>query len=158
MSKASTASKTTTNTKVGDFVLNNDAEYDWTVYPNVPGAKGKREKLRIGARFKHVTAERRVSIMEEYRDRLKTRAKPKGDDGIDLNDDDEVDAVKELLSFEGLLLEEVLVDFKHVRDTDGNEVACTSETKAQLISNSWARSALIHGYMQSLQSRDDTGN
>ena len=154
MSKTSTKS----TTAVGDFVLNNEAEYDWTVYPHVPGDKGKRQKLRIGARFKHVTAERRIEIMEEFREKLKQRAQSKTADGIDINDEDDIDVVKSALSFEGLLLEEVLISFKHVRDKDGNEVESTQETKAQLISNSWARSALSAGYMQSLQSRDDSGN
>lgn len=150
---------TTATTKVGDFVLNNEAEYDWTVYPHVPGAKGKREKLRIGARFKHVTAERRIQILEEFREHYKQRSKAKsGESGVDVNDDEDVDAVKSVMSFEGAMLDEVLVDFKHVRDTDGNEVACTPETKAMLLQNSWARSALFTGYMQSLQSRDDSGN
>lgn len=146
------------NTSVGDFVLNNDAEYDWTVYPYVPGEKGKRTKLRIGARFKHVTAERRVEILEQYRENMKLRAKGPTDSGEDVNEAEDLEVVKAALSFEGLLLDEVLINFKHVRDKDGNEVACTPDTKAMLISNAWARNALATGYMASLSSRDDAGN
>lgn len=154
MSKA----KPTTTAQIGDFVLNNDAEYDWTVYPLVPGARGKRDKLRIGARFKHVPATRRIEILDEFRENMKRRAKPAGDSGEDINEVDELSVAKDVLSFEGLLLDEVLIDFKHVRDANGNAVPCTPETKQMLLENSWARSALFNGYMQSLQSRDDTGN
>lgn len=152
--------KTSTNTKVEDFVLNNEAEFDWVCYPHVPGNGGHRTKMRIGARFKHVSDERRVEVMEQFRENIKARAKlaEKGqEDGAEVEDSD-IETVKQIVSFEALLLEEVLISFKYVKDVHGKAVECTPETKSQLISNSWARKCLLRGYQQAMDSRDDSGN
>lgn len=148
-------SKTTkTKVQIGAFVLNNDATYDWSVYPEVPGPGGKRVKVKIGCQFKHVSPQRRVEIMEEWRERLKARESA----AKDAEQGDEVEAATALLSYEEMLLQEVLVSFSNVRTPAGDELECNDETKSQLIANSWARDALMKGYFQSLKSRDDQGN
>jgi hypothetical protein len=154
---------TKTNTKVEDFVLNNEAEFDWVCYPHVPGDGGHRTKMRIGARFKHVSDERRIEVMEQFRENVKARVKlaekaEKGEEGGAEVEDDDIQTVKQIVSFEAMLLEEVLVSFKYVKDPKGNAVLCTPETKTQLISNSWARKCLLRGYQQAMDSRDDAGN
>ena len=113
--------------QIGEFVLNNDATYDWTVYPEIPGKGGTRVKVKIGATFKHVTPERRVAVLEEYRNLVKERAKKRDRD--EPNDDqdsnegnDDIEAVRQALGFEGSLLNEVLIGFKYVRDVHGNAV------------------------------------
>ncbi|MBI2397738.1 MAG: hypothetical protein HYV17_08060 [Xanthomonadales bacterium] len=152
--------------QIGEFILNNDATYDWIVYPEVPGKNGARVKVKIGATFKHVTPERRVEVLEEYRKLVKERAKRRDrDEPAPVDEDesqgsgvDDVEAVKQALGFEGSLLSEVLIGFKYVRDPQGQPVEFNDETKAALLANSWARGALFRGYIKSLSDRDDAGN
>ena len=72
--------------------------------------------------------------------------------------EDAVDAHKEITSFEELLLGEVLLGFSGIVDPNKQDVPFNDETKAALISNSWARDALLYGYQQSLVGRSDLGN
>lgn len=140
--------------QIGAFVLNNDATYDWAVYPEVPGVGGKRTKVKIACVFLHVSPKRRVEIMEEWREHMKLHQEA----SKNREDGDDVDAASALLSYEEMLLQEVLVSFSNVKDPQGNDLPCTDETKTALISNSWARDALMKGYFQSLKSRDSEGN
>lgn len=140
-----------TNERIGDFVLNNEAEYDWNVYPHAPDGRGGRKKFKIKCRFRHITRDRRVEVLQEHRERVEALRQAKGSD-------DELDLQKGVNSFEVELLREALVSFSGVVDAQGAPVPCTDETKDLLLANDWARSALLDGYIKSLSGRDDTGN
>lgn len=150
MSKQSAAKQ-----QVGAFVLNNDATYSWTVYVFIPKANGGgKTKTKFKVEFRHVSRERKTEILEEFRAQLKRREllteSPQSDDDID--------AVKEIASFQQLLLEEAVVSFSGVVDQAGQEVPCTEATKKQLLSNAWASDAIMAAYTTSLQGRSDQGN
>lgn len=142
------------NTTTGPFVLNNEATYPWTVYVFVPSANGGKNKLKFKAEFKHLTAARRLEVLNTFRDNLKARA---GLEDSQSEDAPEV-TVKDVASFEELLLDEVLLGFSGIVDASGQDVPFNEDTKAALISNSWARDALLHAYQQSLVGRSDLGN
>lgn len=147
------------NQQVGDFVLNNDAVFAWTCYPYVPQAEtAGKKKMRFGVEFKHVEPERRMEILEEFRARMRQREAIEAKPHEDLTDD-EMAVLREVLSFEKLLLEEVVVRFtKYIRDKDGNDISEHPETRANMLNNSWARDSLLVNYQQALSSRSPEGN
>lgn len=148
-------SKTTrSNTTVGAFVLNNEAVYPWTIYVYVPTTNGGKQKVKFKAEFKHLTAERRLQVLEEFKANLQARTVV----GDTPQTEDAVDAHKEITSFEELLLGEVLLGFSGIVDVNKQDLPFNDETKTALISNSWARDALLYGYQQSLVGRSDLGN
>lgn len=142
------------NTVVGAFVLNNEATYPWTIYVHVPGSNGKH-KVKFKAEFRHVTPERRLEILQEFREALRQRESAA--QGSDAQDDD-VSVLKDALSYERMLLDEVLIGFSGIIDMNKAEIPFNDDTKAMLLSNSWARDALLAGYHTSLQGRSAEGN
>lgn len=142
------------NQTVGAFVLNNEALYPWTIYVHVPGARGGKEKLKFKAEFRHLSSERRLQVLENFKNNLKARTA--------VNDapqsEDAVDTLKDVASFEDMILDEALQGFSGIVDAQGDALPYNEETKKQLISNSWARDALLFGYQQSLVGRSDLGN
>lgn len=146
---------------VAPFVLDNDLRYDWTVKVHVPTGKGGRAVTKFTATFQHVSPERRNAILTELREQLRAqtelRSRP-----VDADEADEASAEEQLidrvLSYEHQLLSEVLVGFKGIKTPAGGDLEYSPETRDQLLANSWARSALMAAYQQSLQSRDDRGN
>ena len=153
------STKPSRNVTVGDFVLNNDAVFPWTVYVHVPNAAGTgKTKAKFGVEFRHVTPERRLELLQDFREQAEERKRleniPDGE-----KTDDDVDAIRQVLSFERMLLEETVAGFtKGIRDPQGNDVSTDESTKAQMFSNSWARDALLYTYQVALQGRSAEGN
>ena len=143
------------NVQVGAFVLNNDATYPWTVNVHTPSPKGGKLKTKFKAEFKHVTPERRLEILEEFREQLRKREQVAEDGAAG---DDDVQQIKDVMSFERMLLQEVLIGFSGIKTPDGSDLANTPENIGLVLSNSWARDALLQAYNVSLQGRSAEGN
>lgn len=144
------------NQQVGAFDLNNDETYPWTVYVFKPSPTGgAKVKTKFKAEFKHVSSERRLEILQEFRDQARKREElqVRG-----VQSDEDVEALSNVLTFESMLLGEVLVGFSGIVDKDRNDLPCNDDTKAMLISNSWARDATLYAYNVSLQGRSAEGN
>lgn len=153
------SAKPTRNVTIGDFVLNNDAIFPWTVYVHVPNASGTgKNKVKFGVEFRHVTPERRLELLQDFRDKAEDRKRLENIPDSEKSDDDVV-AIREVLSFEHMLLEETVVGFtKGIRDPQGNDISASDSTKAQMFSNAWARDALLYSYQLALQGRSAEGN
>lgn len=152
MSKSSSKQQ---NQAVGAFVLNNEAEYPWTVFVHVPKASGGgKAKTKFKAVFRHVSQERRMQLLEELRTRLVEQRQLQ----TNPQDEDATDAVRDVISFQRSVLDEALVSFSGIVDAAGDEVPCTEDTKAALLENAWAQDALMAAYTTSLQGRSDEGN
>lgn len=146
--------KQQSNTQVGIFVLNNSAEYPWTVYVYVPNPKGGNKiKQKLKVRFKHLDKVERNAILETFKERLKAAQKA----GDNPQSEDDVDSVKELMSFQRDLLMQALTWFECI-DPEGKPVDPSDDNKADLLNNLWAEDAIMHGYAQSLRGRSDEGN
>jgi hypothetical protein len=141
---------------VGIFVLDNDAVFPWTAYVHVPNPNkpGEKQKFKLPVEFRHITPERRVEILEEWRDtnlaREEIGEQPQGAD--------EVDVIKKAISFERMLLNEAIARFPEVRAPDGGKLPDTDETKQAVLSNNWAVSALLPAYKTFLLGHSSEGN
>ncbi len=154
------STKPSRNVTVGDFTLNNDAIFPWTVYVHVPNAAGTgKDKVKFSVEFKHVTPQRRLELLREFRDKAEERKRLEAIPDSDKTDED-IELIDQVLSFESMLLDEAVVRIlKGVRDPNTKEDISTHEgTKAGMISNSWARDAMLHHYQIALQSRSAEGN
>lgn len=153
------STKPARNISIGDFILNNEAVFAWTVYVYVPNSAGTgKTKLKFGVDFMHVTPERRLELLQEFRDKAEERKRlediPDGE-----KSQEDIEAIRQVLSFERMLLEETVVRFtKGIRDPQGTDVSAAEETRAKMFSNSWARDALLHAYQLALQGRSAEGN
>ncbi|MEQ1512978.1 MAG: hypothetical protein ABL934_09890 [Lysobacteraceae bacterium] len=153
------STKPNRNVTIGDFVLNNEALFPWTVYVYVPNAAGTgKTKAKFGVEFCHVTPERRLELLQDFREKAEERKRleeiPDGD-----KTDEDIEAIRQVLSFELMLLQETVARFtKGIRDPQGNDVSTDEATKAQMFSNAWARDALLYSYQQALQGRSAEGN
>lgn len=142
------------NEKVGIFVLNNQAEYPWTCYAFVPNPNGgKKIKQKLKVRFRHMSKPERLEMLEEFkqkqRDALKAGENPQDEEGAD--------ALRDVVSFQRVMLERALTWFECV-DRDGNAVEPTDEGKELLLDNEWASDAIMYGLQQSWIGRNDEGN
>lgn len=154
------STKPSRNVTVGDFDLNNDAVFPWTVYVHVPNAQGTgKMKVKFTVEFKHVTPERRLELLQEFRAQAEERKRleniPDGE-----KSEDDIELIGQVLSFERMLLEETVVRFlKGVRDPKTKEdISTHEETKGKMFSNAWARDALLNDYQRALQGRSAEGN
>lgn len=149
----------TKNQTVGNFVLNNDAVYPWMVYAWVPKPDGSgKVKTKFQVEFKHASPERRLELLDEFRDRLRQREALESQNLGELSDD-EANIMRDGVSFEQTLLNDVVVRFlKHVVDRDGNDISQNEGTKEAMLRNAWARDALLAAYQISLQGRNPEGN
>ena len=153
------STKPARNISIGDFILNNEAVFPWTVYVFYPNPSGTgKDKLKFGVEFKHVTPERRLELLQEFRDKAEERRRleeiPDGE-----KSQEEIDAIREVLSFERMLLGETVVSFtKGVRNTQGKDISADEGTRQGMFSNSWARDALLHAYQKALEGRSAEGN
>lgn len=147
-------SKSQQNQTVGAFVINNEAVYPWNVYVFTPKPNGGGKiKTKFKAKFKHLSSERRVALLDEYREHLKSSAT-----NDTPQDDDQADVAKKALTFEEILLSEALVGFEGIKTPDGSEFESSEENKQLLLSNAWARDALMAAFITSLRGRSDEGN
>lgn len=144
------------NQQVGAFLLNNDATYPWNVHVYTPSPTGgAKVKSKFKAEFKHVSPERRLEILQEFREQVRKREELQA---RGVQNDDDVEVLSNVLTFESMLLDEVLISFSGIVDKDRNELPCSADTKAALIANSWARDATLYAYNLSLQGRSAEGN
>lgn len=149
------------NQTVGAFVINNEAEYPWTVYVYVPNPKGGGKlKTKFRVLFAHMTPEERMGLLEEFRDYLKKKAMAESGDFPQDGEAAEaaIDLKREVTSFEDMLLRRVVRGFDGIMTPDRSEFPFNDENRDKLISNSWARDAMVHAYSQSLVGRSDQGN
>ncbi len=142
--------------QVGAFVLDNDLEYPWWINVYVPDGKGGRHRVRFRAYFVHLSPDRRKQILEEYRDLVAEHRKAKDRD----IEDDLVDAVEEIKTFQHHLLIEATRRIDKMLDTKGNKLDFTVDDPMfdQVLDNTWARQALAEHYMESLTSRKPEKN
>lgn len=147
------------NTTIGGFVLNNDATFPWTVYVHVPNASGTgKDRVKFKAIFKHVTPERRLQLLEDFQAQIRERERLSSIPDQDKSDAD-IQTLREALSFERMLLEEVVPRFDSgILDGEGNDISQAEGTRGGMFANSWARSALLQAYEQALQGRAAEGN
>jgi hypothetical protein len=144
----------TVNTTIGAFVINNEAIYPWTVHVFVPNPSGgKKLKTKFKAQFKHLSSERRAVLLDEFRAQLDARATENNP-----QDDDQAVSAKEALSFESMMLKEVLVGFSGIKTPSGDEFEYNDENLDKLVKNSWARDALTAAFLVSLKGRSEEGN
>ncbi len=142
------------NATVGAFVINNEATYPWVVYVYVPNEKGgSKLKVKFKATFKHLSSDRRVEILEEFRQQLESRK-----DQNSPQDDDQVDNAKSAVNFEALMLKEVVVGFSGIKTPSGEDFVFSEENLDTLLNNAWARDAMTHAFLNSLKGRSDEGN
>jgi hypothetical protein len=142
------------NPTVGAFVINNDATYPWTVFVYVPNDKGgKKIKTKFKATFKHLSSERRTVILDEFRESLK----PSDVDSSQQDEEKTSDAEK-ALSFEQMMLKEVVKGFSGIKNPDGTEFEFNDDNLTVLLHNAWARDALMGAFLTSLKGRSDEGN
>ncbi len=147
------------NVVAGDFILNNDAVFPWTVKVWVPNEKGDGKRaLKFRVEFVHVTPEERMQMLEQFQEQLaeKTRLQKLADEE---RTDEDVAALRAVLSFERMLMERVVNRFiSGVRNAAGEDISQLESTKPAMLSNAWARDALIQSYQQALQGRSAEGN
>lgn len=153
------STKPTRNVAIGDFILNNEARFAWTVYVFVPNAAGTgKTKLKFGVEFIHVTPERRLELLQNFRDKAEERKRLEEIPDAEKSDQD-VEAIRQVLSFELMLLEETVASFtKGIRDTQGKDISAEEGTREKMFANAWARDALLYSYQQALQGRSAEGN
>lgn len=142
------------NVTVGAFVINNEATYDWNVYVFVPKAKGGgKEKVKFKATFRHLSSDRRVEILDEFRAQLELENEKNNP-----QDDDQVDKAKRAVNFEALMLKEVVMGFSGIKTPSGDEFSFNEDNLDLLLNNAWARDALLYAFLNSLKGRSDEGN
>ena len=147
------------NEKIADFEINDSLEFDWTVYPHVPkpGGGGK-EKMKLKVRFRHVTRDKRFELLEKVREIMRKRAL---ESTKNPQSEDEIDAAKDLTTFQDNLLDEAIVGI-YARDKESQAPKYTLVTDRDFvrnfITNEIAANPLIDGYRIALSGRDDLGN
>lgn len=153
------SSKPARNISIGDFILNNEAVFAWTVYVYVPNKAGTgKTKLKFGVEFMHVTPERRLELLQEFRDKAEERKRLEDIPDVEKSQED-IEAIRQVLSFERMLLEETVVRFTNgIRDKQDKDVSADEDTRAKMFSNSWARDALLYSYQKALEGRSAEGN
>lgn len=141
---------------VGIFVLDNDAVFPWTisVYMPNPNKPGEKQRYKLPVEFRHISPERRIEILEEWRDHELERASI----GDSPKNDEEVQVLKDVQSFERAMLSEAVVRFPGVLDKDKQPLPDTEETKQAVLSNAWAISAALPAYRQFLDGHSAQGN
>lgn len=141
---------------VGIFFVDNDAVFPWTIPVFMPDPKKPGEKLRykLPVEFRHVSPERRLEILADWRERELERMRI----GDTPADDDEVQVLKDIVSFERCLLNEAVVRFPGVLDKNKEVLPDTDETKQLVLSNAWAVSAALPSYKQFLIGHSAEGN
>lgn len=147
------------NLTVGDFILNNEAAFAWTVKVFVPNENGDGKRaLKFKVEFVHVTPEERMQMLEQFQEQLAEKARLQKLADEERTDED-VAALRAVLSFERMLMERVVNRFiSGVRNASGEDISQLESTKAGMLSNAWARDALIQAYQQALQGRSAEGN
>lgn len=148
----------TSQQPVGIFILDNDAVFPWNIYVHVPNPNkpGEKQKFKLPVEFKHVTPERRQEILETWRDHELERARIGTEEAI--RDTDDVETLREIVSFERAMLNEAVHRFPNVLGPDGKQLPDTDETKQAVLSNAWAISAALPAYRQFLSGLSAEGN
>lgn len=136
-----------------NFVLDNSHEFTWPVKVPVP-IEGRHKTFQFKARFKHVTPERRLEILEDFQEEAKARnQRLLADEAENAADDAETEIEKEHPTFEQDLLSEVLIGFEGINDTSGEPVEFSEASRDALLQNDFARTALLKAYMAALNGR-----
>lgn len=117
------------------FVLKQSDSYSWPVSIRLPADGGKREKQTFDAVFKRLPQSRINEIQQLVQQRIKA-----AESGEDL-DNGVTDQT---------IADEILLDWSGVVDGDGEEIACTKASKAQLLDVPMLAGALIAAYFESL--------
>ncbi len=138
-----------------NFTLPKDHTFEWSVKVWVP-IDGEKKPAKFTAVFKHVSPQRRLEILETFRDIQKARAEDILDERP-ADQDEETEATpkhRDHLTFEADLMMEVMVGWKdNLRNEMGEPLEFSPEHRQRLLEFDPARTACMEAYMRALNGR-----